>query len=307
MAADPPFSRMDLISCRNVLIYLAPPLQRRVIPTFHYALNPLGFLLLGLSETVGGFADMFEVADSRHRIYRKKASGSRQYPHFSSPGGQAVGMAPDRHDPSTSRPVPDRQRHVDHLLLGQYAPPGVLVNDDLEVLEFRGRTGPYLELAPGEPSLNLLRLARDGLLLDLQALFAECRRQDAPAVRQGVRVRAEGRVREIDLRCLPVKTPGDVMRCWLILFEERRSVAAHGSRDIASDAGPNPRGPARPGPTPGCRDWSAGWPGGWDGPRPPATRRAEPPRDDDGHERGAPHEARADVDARSLPVHGRAA
>ena len=299
---------MDLVSCRNVLIYLAPPLHRRVIPTFHYALNPLGFLLLGLSETVGGFADMFEVADSRHRIYRKKALGSRQYPHFSSPGGQAVGMAPDRHEPSTSRPVPDRQRHVDHLLLGQYAPPGVLVNDDLEVLELRGRTSPYLELAQGVPSLNLLRLARDDLLLDLQALFAECRRQDAPAVRQGVRSPRRG------------AGPGDRPAV------SARQDARRGDEMLAHPVRGTPvrRGPWFPGhrerrggePEGTCAD-RARPPAAATGPPvgpvagtvlvPPATRRAEPPRDDDGHERGAPHEARADVDARSLPVHGRAA
>jgi len=80
VAADPPFSRVDLISCRNLLIYLAPPLQKRVLPTFHYALNPHGYLILGASETVGSFGDLFAAVDSKHRIYAKKATPQRQYP-----------------------------------------------------------------------------------------------------------------------------------------------------------------------------------------------------------------------------------
>ena len=82
VAADPPFSRVDLISCRNLLIYLAPSLQKRVIPTFHYALNPNGFLLLGASETIGAFSDLFAPIDREHRIYCRKTSTARAYPHF---------------------------------------------------------------------------------------------------------------------------------------------------------------------------------------------------------------------------------
>src|SRR2546429_1051481 len=78
----PPFSRVDVISCRNLLIYLPPPLQKRVIPTFHYALNPNGFLLLGASETIGAFSDLFTPIDRAHRIYARMTSAARAYPHF---------------------------------------------------------------------------------------------------------------------------------------------------------------------------------------------------------------------------------
>ena len=250
MATDPPFSRMDLVSCRNLLIYLAPPLHKRVIPTFHYALNPLGFLLLGLSETVGGFADLFEW-----RTLGTGSIGRKRWARVSIRTSAVRAVRPSAWPPTGTNPRPPvRSRigsvDVDHLLLGQYAPPGVLVNETSRCSSFAAGPARTSSWPRGYRVLNLLRLARDDLLLDLQALFAECRRQDAPAVRRGVRVRVEGRVREIDLRCLPVKSPGDVMRCWLILFEERRSVAAHGPRDIASDAGANPRGPARPWPDP---------------------------------------------------------
>jgi two-component system CheB/CheR fusion protein len=143
VAADPPFSRMDLISCRNLLIYLSPVVQRRVIPTFHYALNPGGYLLLGASESIGPFADLFTTVDHRHRVYLKNPSASRQYPHFATRA--LVGSPADGPRPSAPSISPsDWQREADRLALGHYAPPGVLVNDALDVLQFRGQTGPYL-------------------------------------------------------------------------------------------------------------------------------------------------------------------
>jgi two-component system CheB/CheR fusion protein len=108
VAADPPFSRVDLVSCRNVLIYLAPPLQQRVIPTLHYALNPTGFLVLGTAETVGGFTDLFEVVDRQHKIYSRKATVGRSYPYFAtevSPAGVPAGAGqPDGNDQHVDLP-----------------------------------------------------------------------------------------------------------------------------------------------------------------------------------------------------------
>ena len=120
VAADPPFSRMDLISCRNLLIYLSPRLQKRVIPTFHYALSPGGFLLLGSAETIGPFADLFGVVDPRHRIYVKKGTHPRQYPHFQSGRAMAAG-APDMPPGAAMKiPVPGElpalQREAGRLL-----------------------------------------------------------------------------------------------------------------------------------------------------------------------------------------------
>ena len=147
IVSDPPFSRLDLISCRNVLIYLAAPLQKRVIPTFHYALNPTGFLMLGASETIGAFSDLFTVVDKAHRIYSKRASAFRQYPHFVAKGYPAAlaGEAGSGSQPSLS--AADLQREADRIVLAQYAPAGVLVSPALEILQFRGRTSAYLEPA----------------------------------------------------------------------------------------------------------------------------------------------------------------
>ncbi|MGQ0594541.1 MAG: chemotaxis protein CheB [Gammaproteobacteria bacterium] len=219
VASDPPFSHLDLISCRNLLIYLAPPLQKRVIPTFHYALNLAGFLVLGHSETVGAFTDLFGVVDQPHRIYVKQTTAARQYPHFHAedhrPGAErGHGLA----DPAPS--PADWQREADRVALGQYVPPGVLVNENLDILQFRGQTGPYLAPAPGEPSLNLLKMAREGLFLAVRAALIECQQQGAAVHKCGVRIRGEAVEREIDLRVLPIKLPRAGERCYLVLFEE---------------------------------------------------------------------------------------
>jgi PAS domain S-box-containing protein len=215
---DPPFSRLDLISCRNLLIYLAPPLQKRIIPTFHYALNPLGFLMLGASETVGSSADLFPIIDQKNRIYVKKAVVAQHHSYFSTQNYRSAGGA--RVAPPPVASPADWQREADRIALGQYAPPGVLVNENFDILQFRGDTGPYLTPAPGEPSYNLLKMARQGLFMELRGALTECHQNGAAVLRQGLRIRGEGLEREINLHVLPVKLPHAGERCFLILFDE---------------------------------------------------------------------------------------
>lgn len=238
VATDPPFSHVDLISCRNVLIYMAPELQKRVIPTFHFALNNPGFLFLGSSETVGGFGDLFEVADRAHKIYAKKVTRYRSYPHFVAsehPGGQRSA----RVGPS-GPPPPDFGRAADRILLGRYAPPAVIVHENLNVLQFRGRTGRYLEAPAGEPTANILKLAREGLFLELRSALTEAARQNTIVRRRGVRVWDHEHARDIDLEIVPVQPPGAAERCFLVLFDEQPLPAAPEARsaDPAADAPP---------------------------------------------------------------------
>src|SRR5271165_5117717 len=242
VTVDPPFSHLDLISCRNVLIYLTPLVQKRVIPTFHYALNPSGFLLLGASETVGSFAGLFGVVDPKFRIYAKKAAGLRQYPHFYGEDTYARESADTQVTPLSVSSA-DWQRAADRVVLREYTPAGVLVNDDLDILQFRGQTGDYLAPPPGEPSHNLLNMAREGLLLELRDALNECRQGNTPVRRTGVQIRAQGAIHETDLRVLPVKLPGSGQRCHLVLFEEPRHEPAAVSGSAADATGPN--SPAR--------------------------------------------------------------
>ena len=241
VAADPPFSRMDLICCRNLLIYLGVPLQRRVIPTFHYALNPAGFLWLGPSETVGTHTELFSVADERHRIYAKKVASGRSYPQFAA---EAHGGTSGARGPSlAASPAPDWPREADRVALGEYAPPGVLLTEDLDILQFRGQTGAFLQPSPGEPSINLLKMAREGLYPEARRAVEACRRRGAAVLHRGARVRDGGEVREVDLRVLPVKSAGSGGTCFLVLFEEPATAEGSGFGKAIGPGGGGPSGP----------------------------------------------------------------
>jgi two-component system CheB/CheR fusion protein len=235
VTSDPPFSRMDLVSCRNLLIYLTPPLQRHVVSTFHYALNPNGFLVLGNSETVGANSDLFELLDRKQKIYSKKNAAIRPFPHFAAQDLKskpiAIGHAAPVH-PSTPA---DFQKEADRILLGRYAPAGVLVNSNLEVLQFRGRTSPYLEPPSGEASFNLLKMARENLSLELGTAIREAKKKNS-VVRRNVRLRDSDTIRKVNLEILPVKLSGSAENCFLVLFEDadkERAAAPPARKEIA--------------------------------------------------------------------------
>jgi two-component system CheB/CheR fusion protein len=225
VAADPPFSHIDLISCRNVLIYLATPLHRRILPIFHYALNTPGFLLLGSAESVGENTDMFEMLDRNSKIYAKKATASRPHFQFSQEDFRSSLSLTSRGQRPPGATPADFQREADRILLGRYAPAGVLVNENLDIIQFRGRTSLFLEPPPGEPTTNLLKMAREGLFLELRNASIEAGRQNQPVRRDKVRVRSNGQIHEITLEVLPVRPPSSTQPCLLVLFHEAESAA----------------------------------------------------------------------------------
>ncbi len=219
VTSDPPFSRMDIVSCRNLLIYLTPALQRHVVSTFHYALNPNGYLVLGHSETVGANSDLFELLDQKHRIYSKKGAAIRPFSHFAAQDLKSRTAAAGHILPVHASTPGDFQKEADRILLGRYAPAGVLVNSNLEVLQFRGRTSPYLEPPMGEASFNLLKMARESLQLELGTAVREAKKTNAP-VRRNVRLDDQDTVRKVNLEVIPVKLSGSSENCFLILFDE---------------------------------------------------------------------------------------
>jgi two-component system CheB/CheR fusion protein len=220
---DPPFSRMDLVSCRNVMIYLSQSLQRRVIPIFHYALNPTGFLMLGSTEgLLGAGSELFEMTDKKQKIFRKRlvsapvAFGfSVSRPEQTPDGGQPV--APSKSTETLKIPM-ELQREADRLLLARYVPPAVLINEHLEILQTRGSTASFLELPSGKASLNLLKMARPGLLFELQGAIDEARKQGFEAIRQHVRIEDE-KTRLVTVRVVPFKVPTQTQHSFLIVFE----------------------------------------------------------------------------------------
>ena len=225
ITSDPPFSRLDLISCRNVLIYLGPQLQKRAFPVFHYALNPHGYLMLGPSESVGIFNDLFELVDRRNKVYAKKIVPGRpeielQLPHGSF--GQIKTLGPAR-----LAPVPEGrdfnsqvQQVADRILLGTYAPAGVIIDDNMVVRQFRGRTAPYLEHIAGPATLNLLHMAKPSLVPDLRATIHRAMRTGQPARKERALVKHDSQVIALNVEVVPFKVPNSDINWALVVFSE---------------------------------------------------------------------------------------
>ncbi len=211
---DPPFSKLDIVSCRNLLIYLGPALQKRAIPILHYALNQPGYLILGPAETIAGFESLFSTIDGEARIYGRKPA----------PRAALTFPITGRTDPlprrTATRSVVDVERDVDHLLLARYAPACVVVDDNLDVVQFRGRTGPYLETPAGQPQLGLLRMARDGLAPQLPLAVQKARRSDAPVRMEIIVVREHGHQHRFHLEVVPLRGSLEAKRYVLLVFED---------------------------------------------------------------------------------------
>jgi two-component system CheB/CheR fusion protein len=221
---DPPFSRMDLVSCRNVMIYLSQTLQKRVVPIFHYALNPTGFLMLGSTEgLLGSGSELFEMTDKKQKIFRKRLVSAPVAFGFSvdkpehGPTGTPT-LAGQPKSPEMPKIPMELQREADRLLLARYVPPAVLINEHLEILQTRGRTASFLELPPGKASLNLLKMARPGLLFELQGAIDEARKQGFEAIRPRVRLEDE-KINAVTIRVVPFKVPTQTQHSFLIIFE----------------------------------------------------------------------------------------
>ncbi len=225
---DPPFSRMDLVACRNVLIYLEPVLQQRLIPLLHYALRPEGFLWLGTSETIGGYRDLFEQLDARNKVYARRGPPGALPPR--PPGGWPVRAA--RSPGTGGEPRAESPKEVERILLSRYAPPGVVVDRELQIVQFRGDTGAFLAPAPGSASLNLLRMLREGLLVGVRGAIQCARREDAPVREAGLRVRANGGWRDVDVVVLPLSGADAPSGSLLVLFEEPGASVESRSREL---------------------------------------------------------------------------
>jgi two-component system CheB/CheR fusion protein len=218
---DPPFSNMDLISCRNMMIYLGSVLQQKIIPMFHYALRPNGFLLLGGSETIGGATELFNLVDKKHKIYSKKPAVVRPIFEIARPS-RATGkeIRSLEESPPAELRVPDLQQQADKILLRDFSPAAVVINSQMEVLHFRGKTGQYLEHAPGAASLHLLKMARESMVIDLRAAVARAIKQNIQVHQQGIHLRHNGHSREITIEVIPFRPAPTSDSFFLVLFKE---------------------------------------------------------------------------------------
>jgi PAS domain S-box-containing protein len=218
---DAPFSRLDLVSCRNLLIYLKPAAHLKLIPLFHYALKPSGFLVLGSAETVGGPANLFSLENRKFKIYAKKPGAIRPSLEISQERLPETTPAEAIPGPTIHRRDFDQLKEAaDQLILNHYGPPAVLVAENMEIIHFRGHTGAFLEPAPGVASLNLLKMAREGLLRGLQVALQSARKTDSAVHRSGLRVDSNGHERIVNLHVVPLRSLRPRERTFLVVFED---------------------------------------------------------------------------------------
>ncbi len=218
LAEDPPFSRLDLISCCNVLIYLGDILQRKVWSILHYALKPTGFLVLGPSESVSTYSEAFHQVEKTHKIYcLRPAAGPPALPLRE--GRRAQGKADLRESTAQGRTGPDVLKEADRLVLAEYGPTGAVIDDHLDIVQVRGRTAPYLELSQGEPTQNLLKLAREGLIAGLGKAIRTARQTNATAQEDGFRIEEGGRLKDVSIKVTPFRGASEE-RYFLVLFED---------------------------------------------------------------------------------------
>jgi two-component system CheB/CheR fusion protein len=235
LVSDPPFSRMDLISCRNVLIYLGPVLQKKLLPIFHHALSPGGYLMLGTSESVGTSADLFSLVDKRQKLYRKKSTVPRPNLVFNYQEPAPAKVESALHKAEPVELAADPQREADRIVLARYAPPGVIINSDLEILHFRGHTGPYLEPLPGAASLNLLKMAREGLGLELRAAVHRAKKSATRVRKEGLSLPGRDKDRKVNLEVHPLRvSSGTRERYFLVLFEEVAALAPRSHQQVSA-------------------------------------------------------------------------
>ena len=216
---DPPFTKLDILICRNLLIYLVPELQKKLLPLFHYSLNPGGVLFLGSAETVGNFSDLFAPLHAKSRLYRRGAAlfGGEPVAFPSS----FVASQPNRIKESTMpKSAVNLQGLADQLLLQNYAPPAVLTNDQGDIVYISGRTGKYLEPAAGKANWNIFAMAREGLRFELSSAFQKATRQKGAATVKGAKVGTNGGSQQVDVTAQRVEEPEALQGMVMIVFHD---------------------------------------------------------------------------------------
>ena len=214
---NPPFTKLDMICCRNLLIYLNSEVQKKLFPIFHYSLKPEGILILGSSETIGNFIDIFSVVDKKIKIFKRKVSAS------------AINAVEFPIIPSTYKTVENRlskikefnmEQQLNKIMLENYVPPCVIINENGSIIYIHGRTGKYLEFAPGEASLNILDMVNEEIKLELISAIHKVLSQKKEVLCEGLKVKYNGGRHVINLRVKPVNRPDIMQGLMMVVFED---------------------------------------------------------------------------------------
>ncbi|KAA6456978.1 PAS domain-containing protein [Acidobacteria bacterium AB60] len=229
IASDPPFSHIDILSCRNVMIYFNQALQRQVMLTFHYALEPGGYMLLGMSEGLRDYGDVFNTIDRKNKIYMK--TGANVALHYEPPRSLAIAQLGGGVRPpvveieSTIWPELELQRAADRIVLARFGPPGLIIDERMNVLQSRGQMASFMDITPGAVSWNLLRIVRDGVANEVRRATQRAIRDNVPATETAITIDEKGE-QHIQIDVLPITSATTRPRCFLILFQTRENGAA---------------------------------------------------------------------------------
>jgi len=221
LVMHPPFTKLDFMTCRNLLIYLDAELQKKLMPLFHYSLNPGGILLLGSAETIGTATNLFTPLEAKLRIYRR-LDGSRQanLKEFPSAFARVPAGATSSTQSAPASPAPNLQALADQLLLQRYSPAAVLVTNEGDILYVSGKTGKYLEPAAGKANWNLFAMAREGLGNALSEAFHKAVRQKVVATLKGVKVGTNGGTQTVDITIQPIMSPEALQGMVMVVFSD---------------------------------------------------------------------------------------
>ena len=217
---DPPFANIDLISCRNSLIYMDPFLQKNALITFHYALNEHGFLLLGKSETAGQVSELYSAFDKQGKIYTRKQARGR-FLHVVAERKEEIFKKRNQGTGVIEGLKDDFQKNADDVLLSRYAPPGVVVNMEMDIVHFRGSTGMWLESTSGKPNLNVLKMAREGLAFELRNALHKVKTTKEVLVKEDIPIQFMGKEHKVTIEVIPLTNSIELH--FLILFKDRSS------------------------------------------------------------------------------------
>ncbi|MBN2591827.1 MAG: PAS domain-containing protein [Sedimentisphaerales bacterium] len=215
---DPPFSKLDLICCRNVLIYMNQDLQKKIIPLFHYTLNPNGFLFLGTSETIGQFSDLFSPVDTKQKIFSRKSNALRhhEYPVIQNViefAGQSGTQEKQQKNET------DISRLAINLILKEYSLPCVLLNEKYDIIYFHGDTGAFLVQPGGEPTTNILKMAKREFHYPLSILLHKAEREEKTAISENMQVKYDNEMLNFNLIVRPVKEWGIKENLLMVVFD----------------------------------------------------------------------------------------
>ncbi|BAY28216.1 signal transduction histidine hinase [Nostoc carneum NIES-2107] len=241
LIADPPFSHLDLITCRNVLIYLGSPIQKKLLPIFHYGLRPTGFLMLGTSETVGEFANLFTLVDRKFKIYSRKMAPAQLGIDLIASNYPLKPNTPRSQVNENGWDEMEMHRSADQIVLNHFAPVGIVINNDLDILQFRGQTSSYLQPPAGRPSFNLLKMAKEELRLELRTAIHQAKQRQTSVRKEGIQIIENGQLRLVQVDVVPFKSTRGDESYYLVLFADMPSATAISSQS-ASDGSKSRRG-----------------------------------------------------------------